>query len=101
MSIIRSHPIGVLLTEDEEGQDSKIIAVPITRLDPSFSTIADISDIPEHISNQIKHFFEHYKELEKGKYVKVRGWEDKKVAKNKISEAIERYRKENSNNNAS
>ncbi|MGA8911457.1 MAG: inorganic diphosphatase, partial [Nitrososphaeraceae archaeon] len=43
----------------------------------------------------------HYKELEKGKYVKVRGWEDKKVAKNKISEAIERYKKENSNNNAS
>jgi inorganic pyrophosphatase len=101
LSIIRSHPIGVLLTEDEEGQDSKIIAVPITRLDPSFSTITDITDIPEHIRNQIKHFFEHYKELEKGKYVKVRGWEDKKVAKNKISEAIERYKKENSNNNAS
>jgi inorganic pyrophosphatase len=101
MSIIRSHPIGVLLTEDEEGQDSKIIAVPITKLDPSFSTVTDISDIPEHISNQIKHFFEHYKELEKGKYVKVRGWEDKKVAKNKISEAIERFKKENSNNNAS
>ena len=62
-------------------KDSKIIAVPITRLDPSFSTVADISDIPEHVRNQIKHFFEHYKELEKGKYVKVRGWEDKKVAK--------------------
>lgn len=93
MSIIRAHPIGVLLTEDEEGKDSKIIAVPNTKLDPSFSTVTDISDIPEHVRDQIKHFFEHYKELEKGKYVKVIGWEGKEVAKRKISEAIERYKK--------
>ena len=93
MSVIRAHPIGVLLTEDEEGKDSKIIAVPNTKLDPSFSTVTDISDIPEHVRDQIKHFFEHYKELEKGKYVKVIGWEGKEVAKRKISEAIERYKK--------
>jgi inorganic pyrophosphatase len=101
ISIIRSRPIGVLLTEDEEGQDSKTIAVPITKLDPSFSSVTDISDIPKYISNQIKHFFEHYKELEKGKYVKVSGWEDKKMAKKKISEAIARYKKENSNSGTS
>lgn len=96
MSIIRSRPVGVLLTEDEEGQDSKIIAVPITRLDPSFSTVTDISNIPEHIRDQIKHFFEHYKELEKGKYVKVIGWNDKEKARKEIAEAIEKYKKENS-----
>lgn len=95
MSIIRSRPVGVLLTEDEEGQDSKIIAVPITKLDPSFSTVTDISSIPEHIRDQIKHFFEHYKELEKGKYVKVIGWNDKEKAKKEIAEAIEKYKKEN------
>ena len=94
MSIIRAHPVGVLLTEDEEGRDSKIIAVPIKKLDPSLSFITDISSIPEHVRDQIKHFFEHYKELEKGKYVKVIGWEDKEVAMRKISEAIERYKKE-------
>jgi inorganic pyrophosphatase len=94
MSIIRAHPIGVLLTEDEEGRDSKIIAVPIKKLDPSLSFITDISSIPEHVRDQIKHFFEHYKELEKGKYVKVIGWEDKEVAMRKVSEAIERYKKE-------
>lgn len=93
MSIIRAHPIGVLLTEDEEGKDSKIIAVPIKKLDPSFSTVTDISNIPAFIHDQIKHFFEHYKELEKGKYVKVIGWEDKEVAKKKIADAIERYKK--------
>ncbi|HEY6883812.1 MAG TPA: inorganic diphosphatase [Nitrososphaeraceae archaeon] len=100
-SIIRSRPVGVLLTEDEEGQDSKIIAVPITKLDPSFSTVTDISNIPEHIRDQIKHFFEHYKELEKGKYVKVIGWDDKEKAKTKIAEAIEKYKKENNNNSGS
>jgi inorganic pyrophosphatase len=91
-SVIRANPVGVLLTEDEEGQDSKVIAVPIAKLDPSFSSITNIDNIPEHICNQIKHFFEHYKELEKGKYVRVKGWEDKEIAKERISEAIDRYR---------
>lgn len=92
MSVIRANPVGVLLTEDEEGQDSKVIAVPITKLDPSFSSITNINSIPEHIRNQIKHFFEHYKELEEGKYVKVKGWEDKEIAMKRICEAIDRYR---------
>ena len=63
-------------------------------MDPSLSFITDISSIPEYVRDQIKHFFEHNKELEKGKYVKVIGWEDKEVAMRKISEAIERYKKE-------
>ena len=63
MSVIQSNPIGILLTEDEEGQDSKIIASPITKIDPSFSHIRNIDNVPSHVLGQIKHFFEHYKEL--------------------------------------
>lgn len=92
MSVIRANPIGILLTEDEKGQDSKVVAVPIAKLDPSFSSITNINNVPEHTRNEIKHFFEHYKELEKGKYVKVKGWEDKEAAKKRISQAIDRYR---------
>jgi inorganic pyrophosphatase len=73
ISIIRTHPIGVLLTEDEKGQDSKIIAVPIAKIDQNFATFIDVENIPEQMRNQIKYFFEHYKELEQGKYVKVVG----------------------------
>ena len=85
-------PVGVLLTEDEEGPDAKVIAAPIAKIDPTFSDMKDIGDVPRYILNQIEHFFEHYKELEDGKYVKVKGWESQRVAKTKISEAIERFR---------
>jgi inorganic pyrophosphatase len=84
MSIIRSKPIGVLLTEDQNGQDSKIIATPIPSIDPNFSGIIDLNDIQEHTLNQLKHFIEHHKELEEGKYVKVKGFKGNKVAKKKI-----------------
>ena len=94
MSVIRANPVGMLLTEDQDGQDSKIIAVPIEKVDPSFSNVTDINSIAEHIRNQIKHFIEHHKELEKGKYVRVVGWEDKEVAKKNISKAIERYNRQ-------
>src|SRR5919201_999295 len=67
MSIIRSKPIGVLLTEDQDGQDSKIIATPIPSIDPNFSSVIDLNDIQEHTLNQLKHFVEHHKELEEGK----------------------------------
>jgi inorganic pyrophosphatase len=93
-SVIRANPVGVLITEDEEGQDAKVVAVPIAKVDPSFSEVRDVDTIPQHIKDQIKHFFEHYKELEKGKYVKVTGWQDKETAKKKISEAMQSYKKE-------
>ncbi|HEY7733974.1 MAG TPA: inorganic diphosphatase [Nitrososphaera sp.] len=93
-SVIRANPVGVLITADEEGEDSKIVAVPISKVDPSFADVKDIESVPQHILDQIRHFFEHYKELEKGKYVKVKSWENKESAKKKISEALERYKKE-------
>jgi inorganic pyrophosphatase len=97
LSLIKVIPIGVLQTEDEEGHDSKIVAIPTSKIDPSFSTVSDIEDVPHHLKDQIKHFFEHYKELEKGKFVKISGWEGKQSAIKKISEAIDSYKKENEN----
>jgi inorganic pyrophosphatase len=91
-AVIRANPVGVLITADEEGEDAKVVAVPIAKVDPSFSDVNDIGAVPQHIQDQIKHFFEHYKELEKGKYVKVKGWENRATATRKISEAIETYR---------
>jgi inorganic pyrophosphatase len=93
-SVIRASPVGVLITADEEGEDAKVVAVPVAKVDPSFSEVKDIQNVPQHIQDQIKHFFEHYKELEKGKYVKVKGWENKESAKRKINEAMERYKKD-------
>ena len=92
LSIVKSRPIGVLLTEDEEGQDSKVIATPVSKIDPTFSKIDDIKDLPEYIENQITHFFEHYKELEEGKFVKVKGWEGKQGAVKKITESMQRFK---------
>lgn len=98
LSVIRVRSVGILNTEDEEGIDSKIIAVPIDKIDPGFTTIKDVMDIPEYIKNQIEHFFQHYKELEGGKYVKISGWGNKQMADKKISEAISRFSNKFSNN---
>ncbi|MEK6733926.1 MAG: inorganic diphosphatase [Pseudomonadota bacterium] len=91
-AVIKSRPIGVLVMEDESGQDEKILAVPTTKLDPYFSNISSYKDLPEIFINKITHFFENYKALEKGKWVKVSGWEDEKSAKNIITEGINSYK---------
>jgi len=91
-SVIRVRPIGVLETEDEKGFDAKIVAVPADKIDPRFSNIRDIKDLPEALKQRIEHFFAHYKELEKGKWVKVLGWKGRDVALEKIKRAIERYK---------
>jgi len=90
-SVIEVKPIGVLEMEDEEGPDAKIIAVPKDKIDPRLKEINSINDLPEAIKSKIKHFFEHYKELEPGKWVKVTGWKDKEEALTRIRKAIERY----------
>lgn len=61
-SVIRCRPIGVLLTEDQAGVDSKIIAVTLTKIDPTFSTFEDIDDVPDYLKQQLKHFIEHHKD---------------------------------------
>lgn len=92
-TVIPVRPVGVLVMEDEEGPDSKIVAVPKDKIDPRFKNIRDVKDIPEAVKEKIKHFFEHYKELEPGKWVKVKEWLGVEEAKRIIREAIERYRK--------
>jgi inorganic pyrophosphatase len=91
LSMLRVVPVGLLLTEDEEGSDAKIISVPTSKIDPSYSIITDIHNVPSNLLDQIKHFFEHYKELEPGKFVKVTGWGDRKSAEKKLIEAIRRF----------
>ncbi len=85
-SLIKVKPIGVLIMEDEEGTDEKIIAVPVSKIDPIDGVYEDIKDVPEAIKNKIKHFFENYKTLEPGKWVKVKDWQ----SKDKAIEIIER-----------
>jgi len=68
---LKAKLIGMLEMEDEEGIDTKLIAVPIQKVDPVYGVWNDVSDIPEHIKNKIKHFFDHYKDLEPGKFVKT------------------------------
>ena len=92
-AVIKARPIGLLEMEDEEGPDSKVIAVPAEKLDPSFANVRDVNDLPQAVREKMKHFFEHYKELEPGKWVRVTGWKGAEEARRKIAEAIERYRK--------
>jgi len=86
--VLPSQPIGLLEMEDEEGIDTKIIAVPTAKIDPYFGKYKDVKDLPEIIKNKIKHFFEHYKELEPGKWVKLKNWKDVNIAKKIIKEAM-------------
>lgn len=89
-AIITVRPVGVLMMEDESGMDEKILAVPISKLDITFDSIQDIDDVPEILKEKINHFFEHYKKLEKNKWVKIVGWENADKAKEIIAEAIAR-----------
>lgn len=81
-------PIGVLNMEDESGRDEKIIAVPTSKTHPFYDNVNEIADLPEVLSAQIAHFFEHYKDLEKGKWVKVTGYGGAEDAKKIISASV-------------
>lgn len=78
--VIPSVVIGMLEMEDEEGIDTKILAVPTKKVDPLYGEFTDITDVPDAIKNKVKHFFENYKTLEPGKWVKLKDWKDKKSA---------------------
>jgi inorganic pyrophosphatase len=91
-SVINVRPIGVLIMEDNSGQDEKILAVPSHRLTRRYDNVHDHSDLPEITLMQIEHFFEHYKDLEPGKWVKIGDWHGSADAERLIVEAIERAR---------
>ena len=89
-AVIAAKPVGVLIMEDEKGMDEKILAVPAAKLNSVYEDINSYKDLPEGLINRITHFFEHYKDLEKGKWVKVKGFEDADKAKQLIEEGIAR-----------
>ena len=90
-SVIRCRPVGVLRMTDEAGSDEKILAVPVTKIYPVSAHINDLNDVPQHWRDRIGYFFEHYKDLEKGKWVKLNGWGDAAEAKRVLVESVERY----------
>ncbi|AOO79767.1 inorganic diphosphatase [Bosea vaviloviae] len=89
-SYIAVRPIGVMMMEDEAGGDEKIIAVPVPKLTKRYENVHNYTDLPKITLDQIQHFFEHYKDLEPGKWVKLTGWGDAAKAKQLILEAMDR-----------
>ncbi len=92
-AVVPCRAIGVLKMEDEAGQDAKLLAVPIDRVLPIYKHWRKPEDIAPERLQQIQHFFEHYKDLEKGKWVKVQGWEGPEAAKQEIIDGAQRYKK--------
>jgi inorganic pyrophosphatase len=88
--VINVRSIGALLMEDDSGQDEKIIAVPAAHLTKRYEGVDNFSDLPEITLAQIQHFFEHYKDLEPGKWVKIGGWQDAEAARRLIADGIAR-----------
>jgi inorganic pyrophosphatase len=91
-SVIRARPVGVLKMSDEAGGDEKLLAVPHEKLTQLYNDIHDIDDVPQLLKDQIVHFFEHYKDLEKGKWVKVEGWENADSARAAILKSTAAYK---------
>lgn len=92
-AIMNCRPVGVLLMEDESGGDEKIIAVPSPKLTKRYEKVTNYTDLPEITLHQIQHFFERYKDLEPGKWVKILRWGDAAEARKIIVEAVERAKK--------
>jgi inorganic pyrophosphatase len=89
-AVIRCRPVGALMMQDEKGGDEKILAVPVDDLHPFYSNIRNYTDLPSVLIAQIAHFFEHYKELEQGKWVKILRWLDAGEARALVEAAIDR-----------
>jgi inorganic pyrophosphatase len=92
-AVIRCRPIGVLNMQDEAGGDAKLLAVPIDKVLPIYKHLKSPQDLSPERTAQIQHFFEHYKDLEPGKWVKVVGWADASDAKRQVMEGLEAYSK--------
>lgn len=89
-AVIRCRPVGAIMMQDEAGLDEKLLAVPVDALHPFYADIRDYTDLPPVLIDQVRHFFEHYKDLEKGKWVKVVGMASAEEAQKLVMAAIER-----------
>ncbi|MDR1661934.1 MAG: inorganic diphosphatase [Azoarcus sp.] len=87
-AVVRARPIGVLKMEDDGGVDAKIIAVPVSKLTPLYDKVKSVDDLPELLMKQTVHFFEHYKDLEPGKWVKILGWGTAEEARKEILDGV-------------
>lgn len=92
-AVIRCRPIGVLKMTDESGPDAKLLAVPVEKLTPRYADVHKPEDVGQHLLDAIEHFFSHYKDLEKNKWVKIDGWEDVESAKAEILASVKRFSK--------
>ena len=91
--VVRCRALGMLKMTDESGVDAKLVAVPVNKLSPATAHVTDLSDIGQNLLDQIKHFFEHYKALEAGKWVKVEGWGGIEEAHKEIADGVANYKK--------
>jgi len=90
-TVVRCRPVGVLKMEDEAGEDSKIIAVPVTDVTGMYQNVHTVDDLDEILLNQIVHFFEHYKDLERNKWVRTGGWEGVEAARQELLDSVSCY----------
>jgi len=90
-SVISCRPVGVLKMTDESGDDAKVLAVPVTKVCPIYKKVKTPEDLGQGLLDQIAHFFEHYKDLDEGKWVRVEGWADIEAAKQEILDAVKMY----------
>ncbi|HKJ94252.1 MAG TPA: inorganic diphosphatase [Gammaproteobacteria bacterium] len=93
-SVVRCRPIGMLEMADEKGEDAKVLAVPVSKLTPIYDAVQKPEDLAPGLLDQISHFFEHYKDLEPGKWVKIEGWKGPDAARDEITSSVERYERD-------
>ena len=91
-SVIHCRPVGVLKMTDESGDDAKVLAVPVNKLCLSYKDVKGIEDMPQLLLDQIAHFFEHYKDLDEGKWVRVEGWGGMEDAKQEILSSVDMFK---------
>ena len=91
-SVIRCRPVGVMMMQDEAGSDEKLLAVPVDKVFNGYTHVHDISQVSKHWLERIGHFFQHYKDLEPGKWVKISGWGDAEQAKQIVLDSVQRFK---------
>ncbi len=90
-AVVRTRPVGVLIMHDEAGEDEKVMGVPVDALSPYYRDISSYRDLPQILIQQIQHFFQHYKDLEEGKWVEIVRWGSAEEALDRIRQSIERH----------
>ena len=90
-SVIRARPVAVLKMTDESGDDAKVVAVPSDKVSDRWTHVNDVEDMPAELMDRLAHFFEHYKDLDEGKWVRVKGWEGKEAALKEVLSSVKMY----------